>query len=203
MRLVFASRNRDKIAELRDTLLGLPLDIRSAEEFPDAPDVEETGSTLEENALLKARAVHQVVGGLCLADDTGLEVEALQGAPGVHSARYGGPEQSYEKNLHRLIAEMAGVPEPHRGARFRTVVALIFPDHRETTIEGVCEGMILAEPRGTKGFGYDPVFWVPEVGKTFAEMGLPEKQNLSHRGRAMRRVREILDRFLGASDQEA
>jgi len=197
LQLVFASRNPDKIAELCDALSDLSLDVRSAADFPEIPEVEETGDTLEENALLKARAVHAVTGGLCLADDTGLEVDALDGAPGVRSARFGGPEQSYAKNLQKLLAVLEGVEPEKRSARFRTVVALIFPDGSEELSEGICEGVILETSRGTSGFGYDPIFLDPQSGKTFAEMDLPDKQRISHRGRAMRQARIILGEKLG------
>ncbi len=199
MQLVFASRNRDKIAELSHALEGLPLEVREAADFPWVPDVEETGATLEENALLKVRAVHAATHALCLADDTGLEVDALDGAPGVHSARFAGPDQSYEKNLEKLIRLLEGCPAARRTARFRTVVAIAFPDGREETADGVCEGLILDHRQGTGGFGYDPVFYHPESGKTFAEMGLKEKGKVSHRGLAMARAREILARWLAES----
>jgi len=192
MLLIVASRNPDKIAELRHALAGLDLEIRSATDFPAVPEVEEHGRTLAENARLKARAVFRATGQLSLADDTGLEVDALDGAPGVHSGRYAGPEQSYARNLAKLLERLAGVPAERRSARFRTVAAIVFPDGREALVEGVCEGRILEAPRGTGGFGYDPVFLVPEIGRTFAELTLEQKDRLSHRGRAMRAAREIL-----------
>jgi XTP/dITP diphosphohydrolase len=192
MLLIVASRNPDKIAELRHALAGLDLEVRSAADYPAVPEVEENGQTLAENALLKARAVFRATGSLSLADDTGLEVDALGGAPGVHSGRYAGPEQSYARNLAKLLDRMAGVPADRRGARFRTVAAIVFPDGREELVEGVCEGRILEAPRGAGGFGYDPIFLVPEIGMTFAELTLEQKDRLSHRGRAMRAAREIL-----------
>ncbi len=196
MRLIFASRNRDKIVELQAALQGLPLEVSSAAEHPQIPEVEETGATLAQNALLKAEAAHRATGALCLADDTGLEVDALGGRPGVHSARYAGPEQSYEKNLGLVLVEMRGVPVDDRGARFRTVIAIVFPDASSMATAGECRGRILEAPRGSSGFGYDPIFYVPELNKTFAEMTLDEKQTVSHRGRAMRAAREILERWL-------
>lgn len=196
MKLVFASHNRDKVIELQDALSDLPLEVSSARDYPQVGAVEETGDTLEENALLKARALFHATGELCLADDTGLEVKALGGAPGVRSARFGGPEQSYEKNLAKLLADMSQLPTAERGARFRTVVAIVFPDESELVMEGTCEGVILSEPRGEGGFGYDPVFFIPERSKTFAEMSLKEKQELSHRGRAMRKARSMLKAYL-------
>ncbi len=196
MQLIFSSRNPDKIAELSDALRGLPLEVSGAADHPEIPDVEETGAKLEENALLKARAAHRATGLLCLADDTGLEIDALGGQPGVRSARYGGPAQDYARNVARVLAELRGVPESRRRARFRTVVALVFPDGRETVVTGECHGVILTAPRGTGGFGYDPIFFAPEAGRTFAEMTLEEKQSISHRGRAMRLARAALERWL-------
>jgi XTP/dITP diphosphohydrolase len=196
MLLVVASRNRDKLVELRHALAGLALEVRGAADFPGVPEVEETGRTLRENALLKARAVSRATGRLALADDTGLEVDALGGEPGVHSGRYAGPEQDYAHNLAKLLDRMAGVPAARRGARFRTVAAIVFPDGRAEVVEGVCEGRILESPRGTGGFGYDPVFLVPETGRTFAEMTLEEKNRASHRGRAMRAARAILEAYV-------
>jgi XTP/dITP diphosphohydrolase len=192
MLLVVASRNPDKLVELCHALAGLDLEIRSAAEFPEVPEVAETGSTLEENALLKARAIHEATGALALADDTGLEVDALGGAPGVASARFAGPEQSYARNVEKLLTLMERVPDERRHARFRTVIALRFPEGREEVVEGVCEGTILRERRGGGGFGYDPLFFVPPLGKTFAELTLEEKNRVSHRGRAMRKAHALL-----------
>lgn len=180
-RLVVASKNSDKVAEI-EAVLG-PAGL--ANEFVaglDWPDVDETGDTLEENALIKARVVVDATGLPAVADDTGLEVDALGGRPGVFSARYSGPGATYESNVARLLEEMAG--EENRAARFRTVVALVFPDGAEVTAEGTLEGVITARPRGSGGFGYDPVFEVD--GKTLAEMTPDEKNRLSHRGRALR-----------------
>jgi XTP/dITP diphosphohydrolase len=200
MLLVVGSRNRDKLTELRHALAGLPLEVHGAADYPCIPAVEETGATLAENASLKARAVHRATGQLALADDTGLEVDALDGAPGVRSGRFAGPEQDYARNLAKLLAALAGVEPARRGARFRTAVAVVFPDGRERLAEGVCEGTILEAPRGAGGFGYDPVFLVPDSGRTFAEMTLREKDRLSHRGRAMRAARAILEAFLAADE---
>jgi XTP/dITP diphosphohydrolase len=179
-RLVLGSKNPDKLREIRAVLL--PTGV--AVEFVDGlvwPDVEETGETLEENALLKARAVVDATGLPVIAEDTGLEVSALGGAPGVHTARYAGPAARYEDNVLRLLGAMTGVVD--RSARFRTVAALVFPDGAEMTAEGVVEGVITEAPRGSGGFGYDPVFEVN--GRTLAEMG-DEKNVRSHRARALR-----------------
>lgn len=184
-RLVVASKNPDKISEiegvLRDT--GLADEIVRGLHWP---DVEETGATLEENALLKARAVVEATGLPALADDTGLEVASLDGAPGVHTARFAGDGARYEDNVAKLIE----VLDRHldRSARFRTVVALMFPDGVEIVAEGVLEGVIAGQPRGQRGFGYDPIFEVD--GRTLAEMDIEEKSTLSHRARAIRAMAE-------------
>lgn len=186
-RLVVASKNPDKIGEIEGLLDGTGLAGEIVRGL-DWPDVDETGSTLEENALLKARVVVEATGLPVLADDTGLEVAALGGAPGVHTARYAGTEARYADNVDKLIAAMAGVAD--RRARFRTVVALAFPDGVEMTAEGLLEGEITEQPRGEGGFGYDPVFEFG--GQTLAEMGREEKNRLSHRARAIRALAESL-----------
>ncbi len=192
MKLVLATHNRDKVRELAHALLGLPVDVRSLDDFGPWPEVEETGATLEENALLKADAAVAHFGLPALADDTGLEVDALGGAPGVYSSRYAGLDVSYEDNVRKLVHELTEVPSDRRGARFRCVIALVDPAGRRVTVEGACEGRILEAPRGTGGFGYDPVFLVPELGKTFAELSLEEKRTVSHRGRALLKARDVL-----------
>jgi XTP/dITP diphosphohydrolase len=186
-RLVVASKNRDKIGEIEAVLgeLGLVGEIVRGLDWP---DVDETGGTLEENALLKARAVMEAVGLPAAADDTGLEVAALGGAPGVETARYAGPDASYSDNVRRLLRELEGVEQ--RDARFRTVVALVMPDGEEVVAEGVLDGFIAAAPRGNGGFGYDPVFEVDGI--TLSEMGVEKKNTLSHRAKALQSLAEML-----------
>jgi len=186
-RLTVASKNPDKIKEIEEVLgsLGLVDEIVSGLEWN---DVVETGSTLEENALLKARAVVEATGLPAIADDTGLEVEALGDGPGVHTARYAGPDATYADNISKMLSEMEGVEE--RGARFRTVVALVFPDGVAVAAEGALEGVITSAPRGVDGFGYDPIFEVE--GRTLAEMTPEEKNDLSHRARAIRALADKL-----------
>lgn len=179
-RLVVASKNPDKVAEIEEVLSGSGLANEIVRGL-DWPDVEETGDTLEENALLKARAVAEATGLPVVADDTGLEVDALDGAPGVRSARFAGSDATYEDNVSRMMELMDGVED--RAARFRTVVALVFPDGVEIVAEGSVEGEITDEPRGSRGFGYDPVFEVDGV--TMAEMSVEDKNKLSHRARAL------------------
>ncbi|MCH8983430.1 MAG: RdgB/HAM1 family non-canonical purine NTP pyrophosphatase [Acidobacteria bacterium] len=180
-RLVVASKNPDKISEIEEILRSLSLTDEIVRGL-DWPDIEETGRTLKENALIKARAVVEFTGLPVVADDTGLEVDALGGGPGVNTARYAGPGASYEDNVVRLLASMEGVED--RTARFRTVVALVMPDGVEVTAEGSVEGVITKERRGGGGFGYDPVFEVD--GQTLAEMTAEDKNALSHRARALR-----------------
>lgn len=180
-RLVVASKNPDKISEIEEILRSLSLTDEIVRGL-DWPDIEETGRTLKENALIKARAVAEFTGLPVVADDTGLEVDALGGGPGVNTARYAGPGASYEDNVVRLLESMEGVED--RTARFRTVVALVMPDGVEVTAEGSVEGVITKERRGGGGFGYDPVFEVD--GKTLAEMTAEDKNALSHRARALR-----------------
>lgn len=186
-RLVVASKNPDKVAEIEEVLEGTALADEIVGDL-DWPDIEETGATLEENALLKARGVVEATGLPVLADDTGLEVDALDGAPGVKTARFAGPDGIYEHNVARMLEVMDGVGD--RTARFRTVVALVFPDGVEITAEGAVEGLITEEPRGDRGFGYDPVFEVD--GRTFSEMTAQEKHAMSHRARAIRALVEEL-----------
>lgn len=186
--LVFATNNLHKLEEVRD-ILGGSFRITSLKEIGCTDDIPETADTLEGNALQKARYVKDKFGYDCFADDTGLEVEALGGAPGVFSARYAGPGHDSEANMQKLLKELEG--KTNRQAQFRTVVALIL-EGREYTFEGIVRGTILTERRGTAGFGYDPVF-VPEgYAETFAEMGSEEKNRISHRARAVQKLADFL-----------
>lgn len=186
-RLVVASKNPDKVSEIEEVLTatGLVDEIVDGLEWP---DVEETGETLEANALLKARFVMDAVGLPAVADDTGLEVRALGGAPGVNTARYAGPDATYAENVDLLLRELTGMGD--RSARFVTVIALAMPDGVELAVEGALEGVIAREPRGRGGFGYDPVFEVD--GMTLSEMGVEMKNQLSHRARAIRSLAAAL-----------
>ena len=187
--LVIASRNKDKIRELEDLLDPLGIQVRSALDFPELEEVEEDLPTLEGNALKKARYVHGITGLPALSDDTGLEVEALNGAPGVYSARYAGLDVTYDDNVTKLLSEMEG--KDHRDAQFRTAVAFITSSD-EHVFEGIAKGSITSERRGDNGFGYDPVFFSEAFGKTYAELTKEEKQSVSHRGKAVRAFVEFL-----------
>jgi len=188
--LVLATRNWDKVREMREVLAGCGWEILSLEDFPEAPEVVEDGATVAANAIKKAVTIARHTGLVALADDTALEVDALGGAPGVCSSRYAGPGATYADNVRKLLRDLDGVPEERRTARFRCVIAIAA--ERVETVEGVCEGLITAAPRGTNGFGYDPVFLVPSMGKTFAEMSSEQKHSVSHRGQALRKAKELL-----------
>jgi XTP/dITP diphosphohydrolase len=190
VRLVTASANPDKVAEIA-AILGDAVDL--APRPADLADVVEDGETLEDNARLKAVAVCEAAGEGAVADDTGLEVDALDGAPGVFTARFAGEHATYADNVAKMLADMEGVPEGQRGARFRTVALVRFPDGSELVAEGVVDGTIATEARGDRGFGYDPLF-IPADGdgRTFAQMTADEKHAVSHRGRAFRALAELL-----------
>lgn len=211
-RLVFATRNRGKIIELRALLAGLQgdpaaapaaIEVLSLDELdpslPEVPEVIEDGETFAANATKKALAVSRATGLPALADDSGLEVDALGGVPGVMSARYAGPRATDEDNNRKLLVALQGVPAERRTARFRSVLALADtagPLGDEVILaHGVCEGRILEQPRGTGGFGYDPLFHVPALGATFAELGVGTKNDLSHRARAMQAMQPHLEGY--------
>jgi XTP/dITP diphosphohydrolase len=199
MKLVCASANPDKVAEIAELLTGVQLLPRPSW----VPDVVEDADTYVGNARLKAVAIADATGAPAVADDSGLEVDALDGAPGVHSARFSGADATYDTNVDRLLRDLDGVPAERRSARFRCVVMVRWPDGREVVAEGVVDGHIATERRGGGGFGYDPVFIPDESdGRTFGEMTPEEKHALSHRGRALRALAAALahlpDEHLGA-----
>jgi XTP/dITP diphosphohydrolase len=226
MTIVVATRNPDKVREIGAILRGLDVTLVGLDGFPDVPPVVEDGLTVEENALKKARAVRDATGLCALADDTGLEVDALGGAPGVRSARYAGESGDYEANNRKLLSALSAVPDEARSARFRCVMALaLAPGAGERAFErmrargdeealaaagsrrvdafvaeGILEGRIARRKRGSGGFGYDPVFEVPDAGLTLAEMGAEGKNRISHRYRALVEIREIVLRWGLAQD---
>ena len=191
MKIVLATHNHDKEIELQHSLRGLGVEICSLSEYPDIDEIEETGATLLENSLLKAHTVHGRTGLPAIADDTGLEVDALDGAPGVYSARFAGADATYEDNLNKLLFSMEEVSEERRSARFRTVISFV-DGNQELWTEGHIDGKIIDFPRGNAGFGYDPVFYIPQLEKTFAELSTEEKNKISHRGLALQKLRKIL-----------
>ncbi len=193
--LVVASHNKNKIREIKDLVADLSFKVVSIEELGDFPDIEEDGATFKENARKKALETAQHVHQLVLADDSGLEVDALNGAPGVYSARFAGEPTSDERNNQKLLALLEGVEPDKRGAQFRCVMALADPSGRVEYAEGICRGSIGFSPQGENGFGYDPLFLVPEYGKTFAQLGPKLKNKISHRGRAMEQMKKILQAY--------
>jgi len=192
--LVIATRNPGKTAEIRDLLAGYDVDIRNLNDFGPIPIVEETGLSFEENAYLKASFTARVLGLPALADDSGLEVEALGGAPGVLSARYAGPNASDRDRCNRILQEMQG--KTNRRAAFQCVISIAVPTGQALTYEASCEGLIAQEPAGSNGFGYDPIFYYPPLKKTFAQMSREEKNRVSHRGKALWELRDEFDKVL-------
>ena len=193
--IVLATRNRDKIREIKKILNDTNARFLSLEDFPGCPEVVEDGETLEANAKKKALVVSQYTKKLSLAEDTGLEVDALGGAPGIRSARFADDNATYENNNRKLLKLMEKLPLEERRAKFRCVAALARPDGEVVSCEGVCEGRIAFEMKGKSGFGYDPLFIVPEYGKTFAELGEDIKNRISHRAQALAKIKEIINKL--------
>ena len=191
MKIVLATNNKNKCAEMSALLSSFPIEILSLKDFPEIGEIIEDGSTLEENAHIKARTVHSLTGHYAWADDTGLEVNALGGQPGIYSARYAGKNCCYSDNVKKLLLEMENVPEDLRSARFKTVIAFI-GENMELVTEGTVEGMITTKPKGVGGFGYDPVFYVLNKGKTYSEMEMTEKNQISHRAKAIQNMTKLL-----------
>jgi XTP/dITP diphosphohydrolase len=195
-RLLLATSSRKKLDELEAILAGLPVTLVTPGDVELDLEVEETGETFRDNAVLKAERYAQEAGLPALADDSGLEVDALGGAPGVRSARYAGPGATDADRIALVLDRLADTPAPRRTARFRCVIALATPEGLVGTVEGTCEGRIAPAPRGTGGFGYDPVFLLPDQGRTMAELTPDEKHAVSHRGRAGRAARGLIERWL-------
>lgn len=196
-KIVFATENAGKMREIREILKGLNAEVYSMKEAGIDIDIVEDGKTFEENALIKAKAVWAVTGGIVLADDSGLVIDYLNGEPGVYSARYLGENTSYEIKNRSLIGRLDGVPEEKRTARFACVIAAVLPDGRTVTTRGTMEGHIAHEPAGNGGFGYDPILMLPQYGKTSAEITMEEKNAISHRGKALRAMRKLLEKEIG------
>jgi len=198
--VLLATRNAGKVREIRQIAAGTPLDWHGLDEYPDLPDVEESGVTFAENACLKALQYAEMTGLATLADDSGLEVDALGGAPGVHSARFAGSPRSDAANNRKLIEALAAVPAERRQARFRCAMAFVRDGRVVLETNGCFEGLVIDQPRGSNGFGYDPHFLVPELNRTAAELPAAEKNARSHRGQALRAMLarlEFLYRSLG------
>lgn len=195
MQIVLATHNRGKMEEMSAILGHLPVELLALDAFPEIGDIPETGNTLKENAFIKAETVHRLTGLPALADDTGLEVDALNGAPGIYSARYAGADATFDDNCQKMLKELHGIPVEKRTARFRTVIAFVNGGEKEW-VEGVAEGRIIEDKRGIGGFGYDPIFYYPPLRKTFAELDSVEKNSISHRGKALRNFCGILEKWI-------
>lgn len=193
-RMIFATGNENKMKEIREILGALPLEILSMKEAGVSADIVEDGKTFEENALIKARAIFKLAGEMVLADDSGLEIDYLNKEPGIYSARYMGEDTSYHIKNKSLIDRLEGVPDEKRTARFVCAIAAVFPDGKELVVRGTVEGIIGYEEKGENGFGYDPIFYLPERGCTTAELPPEEKNSISHRGNALRLMKELLER---------
>lgn len=191
--LILATNNENKVREIREILSGGAIDVLPLKEAGVDADVEETGSSFAENALIKAREICRLTGKPALADDSGLCVDFLDGAPGVYSSRFMGEDTPYSEKNAAIIEKLAGVTGEERGAAFRCVMALVFPDGREFTTEGKMEGVIAEAPAGGNGFGYDPILFLPEYGKTSAQLTLEEKNAISHRGEALGKMVKIIE----------
>jgi len=192
MNLILATRNNGKVEELKALLKGMPVKLASLADHPEVPKTVEDGDTFLANARKKAREVAEATGQWALADDSGLAVDALDGAPGVISARYAGKDGDHASNNQKLLKEMKDVPEGQRQAAFVCCMVLASPDGKEWDIEDRCEGEIAFELTGSGGFGYDPLFFVPQFGRTMAELTMEQKNSISHRGKALRHMKDVL-----------
>lgn len=191
-RLIFATGNQDKMREIREILGDKDYEILSMKEAGIDLDIVEDGSTFEENAMIKAKAVMEATGALTLADDSGLEIDAFGGGPGIYSARYLGTDTSYIEKNKVILEKLKDIPEEKRTARFVCAIAAAFPNGQTLTTRGIMEGIIGYEAKGENGFGYDPIFYLPQLEKYSAELSRDEKNSLSHRGEALRKMKEIL-----------
>jgi XTP/dITP diphosphohydrolase len=194
--LVVATKNKKKLQEIRELLSDLPLRVTSLEDYPDAPRIVEDGRTFEQNAIKKAATIALYTRKLVLGEDSGLEVKALHNRPGVYSARYAGEDATDPKNNRKLLSELKGVPAKKRGGRYRCAVALADGHGLIGVVSGTCSGRIALEPKGTFGFGYDPLFLIEKFGKTFAQLGPEVKHAMSHRYRALKKARRLILEYL-------
>jgi len=196
MNIIVATRNPGKVREIRRVMKDLDVKIHSLRDFPDAPAIEEDGKSFSENALKKARFYARYFGETAIADDSGVEVDALKGRPGIYSARYVREGASDRENNRKLLREMEGIPLSRRGATFRCSIAIVSPGVKEEVVEGACRGRIGFRETGRKGFGYDPLFLLPRYGKVMAQLSLDEKNRISHRGKALRKLRKVIGEFI-------
>lgn len=193
--IVIATKNEGKVKEFVDMLRPKGFRVLSLLDIDESLNVEETGTTFQENAILKAETIANMIGKPVIADDSGLAIDALNGEPGVYSARYAGKEKSDEKNMEKVLKKLKGVPMEERTARFHCVLAYARPNKETITVEGICEGKITQEPLGENGFGYDPIFYVPEKERTMAQLSKAEKNEISHRANALKKIEALLSEW--------
>ncbi|WP_203361568.1 XTP/dITP diphosphatase [Bacillus sp. REN10] len=194
--VIIATKNKGKAKEFAEMFASFGLDVETLLDHPEFADIEETGETFEENAILKAEAICKLTGRLVIADDSGLIIDALDGRPGVYSARYAGEEKSDEANIQKVLDELRDIPNEKRTARFYCALAIAMPGKETTTVAGTCEGRMTKEKQGTNGFGYDPIFYVERFGATMADLAPETKNSISHRGQALKKLREQLPALL-------
>ncbi len=194
--VIIATKNKGKARDFVGMFEPLGFEVKTLHDFEEIEDVEETGTTFEENAVLKAETVANRLGRIVIADDSGLIVDALDGRPGIYSARYAGEDKDDEANIDKVLEELKAVPDHERTARYYCALALAIPGEKTVVVDGACEGMILRERRGNNGFGYDPIFYINSLDKTMAEVTLEEKNQISHRAMAMEKLKEILPSLL-------
>jgi len=193
--IIVATKNKGKAKEFERMFSRYTIAVKTLVDVPEIPDIEETGETFEENAVIKAEAIAKKTNSFVVADDSGLVIDALDGRPGVYSARYAGEEKSDEANIDKVLSELEGIEEEKRTARFYCALALAGPDFETITVNGACEGIILNERHGAGGFGYDPIFFVPSEGQTMAEMPSEKKNEISHRAAAMKKLEPYIEKL--------
>jgi XTP/dITP diphosphohydrolase len=196
MEIVVATRNEGKLQEIKDLFREIEVKIVSLKDIPQVPVICESGLTFQENALIKAGSVASFTKKIAIADDSGLEVDSLDGKPGVHSARFAGENASDKENNKELLRRLEGVPMSKRGATFRCVIAIVNPNGKKGTVKGECRGIIQFKEKGEFGFGYDPLFFIPEYGKTFAELSNEIKNKISHRAKAIKKLKAVLEKYI-------
>src|SRR5690606_26304223 len=194
-KVIIATKNKGKAKEFEALFSKFNLEVLTLLDIENAPDVEETGATFEENAALKAEAISQFTRSIVVADDSGLVVDALDGRPGIYSARYAGEEKNDEANINKLLSELKDVQQEERTARFYCALAVAIPEEETLVVAGKCEGLIMNERRGTNGFGYDPVFYVPSLQQTMAELSSEQKNSISHRANALKNLQPLIERI--------
>lgn len=194
-RIIIATKNKGKAKEFEQLFSKYGIEVKTLVDVPEIPDIQETGKTFEENAVIKAEAISKISSSYVVADDSGLVIDALEGRPGVFSARYAGPDKDDEANIDKVLGEMDGVQDEKRTARFYCALAIAGPGFETVTVNGTCEGLILNERHGSGGFGYDPIFYVPSEGKTMAEMSADRKNELSHRAAAMKNLEPLIEKL--------